>query len=87
MKAGKIAMVIGNTIHLHNTTRQEFLGNRKWFKHEIAHVQQWMQYGKIRFLSLYLLESFNKGYYNNRFEVEARKKENDLRILENVEIV
>jgi hypothetical protein len=87
MKANGIAMVIGNTIHLHNTTRQQFLSNQRWLRHEIAHVHQWLKLGKALFLFKYLIESFRKGYYNNRFEVEARMSEHDVNILNDVTIV
>ena len=71
-----VAMVLGKTIHLHNTTKEEFLKDEKWVKHELCHVQQFKKYGYIKFLMLYLWESIRKGYYNNRFEVEARNAEN-----------
>ncbi|KYP14800.1 DUF4157 domain-containing protein [Flavihumibacter sp. CACIAM 22H1] len=77
MKAEKLAMVLGNTIHLHNTSYQEMLQNRRWLRHELAHVQQFQHYGWVRFLLLYLVESIKRGYYNNRFEVEAREAEQD----------
>lgn len=72
-----MAVVIGKTIYLWNTSRQNFLKNKKWLHHELVHVQQFRQYGFIKFLFLYLLESLKNGYYNNKFEVEAREKEND----------
>ena len=70
-----VAMVLGNTIHLHNTTSEEFLHNEKWVKHELCHIKQFKQHGYVCFIVKYLWESMNKGYYNNRFEVEARKAE------------
>src|SRR5437867_2687223 len=82
LKTNNVAMVLGRTIYLHNATKEEFLKNIKWVRHEIAHVKQWQQFGKIRFLILYLLESFKKGYEQNRFEIEARGKENDISILD-----
>ncbi|TDH24082.1 DUF4157 domain-containing protein [Segetibacter sp. 3557_3] len=81
LKADCVAMVIGRTIHLHNTSRETFLSNKRWVCHEMAHVKQYQQYGIFRFLVLYLLESFRKGYLNNRFEVEARAREHDQRLL------
>jgi len=87
MKADKIAMVIGRTIHLHNTSRLQFLGNQRWVRHEVAHVYQWEKLGKIRFAINYIRESLNKGYYKNRFEVEAREKETDTGILDHIHIV
>ncbi len=71
-----VAMVLGKTIHLHNTTKQEFLQNEKWVKHELCHIEQFKQHGYFCFIVKYLWESIRKGYYNNRFEVEARQAEN-----------
>ena len=70
-----VAMVLGNTIYLHKTTKTEFLLNEKWLKHELCHIKQFKEHGFIIFLVKYLWESIRKGYYNNRFEVEARKAE------------
>ena len=72
-----VAVVIGKTIHLWNTSREDFLKNKRWLNHELVHIQQFKHYGFIKFLFLYLLESLKNGYYNNRFEIEAREKEND----------
>jgi hypothetical protein len=77
MKAGKIAIVFGNTIHLHNTTAQEFLQDKKWINHELKHIEQYKQHGIAGFIGKYLIEWVKKGYYNNRFEVEARESESD----------
>lgn len=72
-----VAMVIGKTIHLHNTTASAFLQNERWVKHELCHIRQYRQYGIIGFLVRYTWESIRKGYYNNRFEVEARDAEKE----------
>lgn len=74
---GSTALVIGKTIHLHKTRREEFLADEKWFRHEMAHIRQFRRYGFLRFLFLYLIESIRHGYHNNRFEVEARKAEEE----------
>ena len=78
-KLGKkdVAMVLGKTIHLWNTTEAEFLQNKSWVKHECCHVQQYQRYGFFNFLIRYLWESMRKGYYNNKYEVEARAAENE----------
>lgn len=86
LKEEKVAMVLGKTIHLHNTSKSEFLLNKRWLRHEIAHVKQYKKFGLFYFLFLYLMEYFNNGYNNNRFEIEARSKERDLAILEGIEI-
>lgn len=73
--ADDVALVLGKTIHLHNTTRETFLKNEKWVKHEICHLQQFEQHGYFGFILKYLWEYFRNGYYNNKFEIEARKAE------------
>ncbi|MGB8190446.1 MAG: DUF4157 domain-containing protein [Chitinophagaceae bacterium] len=75
MSASRVAIVIGNTIHLHNTSRHEFLRNQRWVKHELCHIEQFRRFGFFRFIGMYLLESFKKGYHNNKYEVEARRAE------------
>jgi hypothetical protein len=70
-----VAITIGNTIHLYKTRKDIFLSNEKWVRHELKHVEQFRRYGFLRFIILYISESIRKGYYNNRFEVEARKAE------------
>ena len=76
LHAGNVAIVIGRTIHLYNVTKQELFKNDKWLKHELCHLRQFQQYGFITFIAKYLWESINKGYFNNKFEVEARRAEN-----------
>jgi hypothetical protein len=75
LRSNSVAMVLGSTIHLHNTTKEEFLQNERWLKHELCHINQFKKYGYINFLTQYLWESIRKGYYNNKFEAEARKAE------------
>ncbi len=70
-----VAMVLGKTIHLYNTTEAEFLQDEKWVKHELCHIKQFKEHGYFLFLIKYIWESVRKGYYNNRFEVEARQAE------------
>ena len=75
LQAASVAMVLGNTIHLHNTSQEEFLKNENWVKHELCHIEQFRQHGYIGFIVKYLWESIRKGYYDNKFEVEARAAE------------
>ena len=77
LKQDKMAMVLGKTILLHDTTAQEFINNRKWIRHELAHVQQFHRHGYVLFLIKYLFESIKTGYYNNKYEKEARAAEED----------
>ncbi len=75
LKSDSVAMVLGKTIHLHNASEAEFLLDEKWVKHELCHIKQFKEHGYFGFLVKYLWESLQKGYYNNRFEVEARNAE------------
>jgi Domain of unknown function (DUF4157) len=79
LKANQVAMVIGKTIHLHNTSKADFLQDQRWLKHELAHIEQYQKHGIAKFLVLYLWYSIKYGYHNNPFEVEVRKKEKELR--------
>lgn len=72
-----VAMVLGNTIHLHNISKADFFRNRRLLRHELCHVRQYRQHGFISFLVQYLWESICKGYHNNKFEVEARQAEEE----------
>jgi hypothetical protein len=73
--ADQVALTLGNTIHLHNTSAERFRSDLRWVKHELKHVEQFRQHGFFRFIILYSLESMRKGYYHNRFEQEARAAE------------
>lgn len=70
-----VAIVLGKTIHLHNTSKADFLLDERWVKHERCHIKQFKEHGYIGFILKYIWESIKKGYFNNRFEVEARKAE------------
>ncbi len=87
MKAGKVAIVFGNTIHLHNTPREEFLSDTDWVCHELKHVAQYQQNGFTSFLFKYFIDWIKNGYYHNRFEIEARDSEKDKNLLKEVEFI
>ncbi|MGX5818526.1 DUF4157 domain-containing protein [Chitinophaga lutea] len=86
MKAPGIAIVFGRVIHLHGVSREAFLRDERWVRHEVRHVRQYRRHGFIVFLWLYLADWVRSGYYNNRFEREARQAESNPRELEGVEI-
>lgn len=73
LKSSNVAMVLGKSIHLSGVSRTEFLRNEGWLAHELCHIRQFQEHGFFRFLWLYLRESWRVGYYNNKYEVEARK--------------
>lgn len=75
LKTKRIAIVIGNTIHLHHTSKEEFLNDKRWVRHELCHIRQFQQNGFIPFMAKYVWESIKHGYYHNKYEVEAREAE------------
>jgi hypothetical protein len=87
MKADKVAIVFGNTIYLHNTSRQDFLNDTDWVCHELKHVEQYNQNGFAVFLIKYAFDWMKNGYYNNKFEVEARESEKDISLIKKVKII
>ncbi len=70
-----VAMVLGSTIHLYNTTKADFLKDERWVKHELCHVRQFKQHGYVLFTIKYLWESLRNGYYHNKYEAAARAAE------------
>ncbi len=75
LKTKNVAIVFGKTIHLHNVSAAYFLNDEKWLKHEACHIRQFKQNGFFTFIVKYLWESIKHGYYNNKFEAEARLAE------------
>ncbi len=74
--ADSCAVAFGSTIYLHKATKQELREDTRWYKHEVAHLQQCKRLGTIRFLFLYIWFSVKYGYQNNPLEIEAREAEN-----------
>jgi hypothetical protein len=73
----RMAVTTGTTVHLWNASKQDLIKNKRWLQHELAHVEQYKQTGFLKFLLLYLWESLKHGYQKNKFEVEARARENE----------
>ena len=72
LRSDSAAIVIGKIIYLHGVSKESFLADKRWLKHELCHIRQFQQHGFFRFLFLYMVESLKRGYHNNRFEIEAR---------------
>lgn len=87
LKQKKVAVVTGNIIHLYNTTKEDFLANKRWLQHELVHVLQYREHGRMKFVALYLWESLKKGYHQNKFEKEARLYENESLLSANVQVI
>ena len=77
LKTKNVAIVIGNTIHLYNVTRCQFLQDKKWVKHEVCHLKQFHKHGHFIFILKYLWESMRHGYHQNKYEEEARRAEEE----------
>ena len=86
MKSAKVAIVFGNTIHLHNTSKEDFLKDTDWVCHELQHVAQYKQHGSVGFVFKYVFDWMKNGYYKNRFEIEARNNEKNLELLKKYKI-
>ncbi|MDZ4794502.1 MAG: DUF4157 domain-containing protein [Bacteroidota bacterium] len=87
MKADKVAIVFGHTIHLYHTSKEEFLNDSDWTCHELKHVEQYQQKGISGFLTRYIWDWVKNGYYNNKFEVEARASEKDTELMKKVQFI
>lgn len=75
LRSRNMAVVLGGTIYLYNVSEADFRKNKAWLRHELTHIRQFRRYGFLPFLLRYLWESTLRGYYNNRYEVEAREAE------------
>lgn len=77
LKGHNAAIVLGNTIFIYGVSREKFLANKKWLRHELKHVEQFERYGFFTFLVKYTWHSLFQGYQNCCYECEAREAEND----------
>jgi hypothetical protein len=77
LKTSNVAIVIGKKILLHNVSKEDFLKDKKWVKHEMCHIRQFKNHGFFPFIFKYLWESLRCGYYQNKYEMEARMAENE----------
>jgi len=77
LRSKNMAVVLGSTIHLYGVSPEEFLSNKAWLRHELTHIRQFRKFGFLPFLFRYLRESLRNGYYNNKYEAEARAAEKE----------
>lgn len=81
LRENRMALTFGNTIHLYNVSKENFLKSHSWVCHELKHVEQYRLMGFWKFLGYYLYYSAKYGYYHNPLEVEARHAESDTDLL------
>ncbi|GAB3014778.1 hypothetical protein GCM10027051_17940 [Niabella terrae] len=86
LKSEQVAIVIGHSIYLHGVTRQQFLQNQRWLRHELKHVEQYERLGLIRFIVTYLWQTLKVGYYRCGLECEARAAETDASLPEKFQL-
>lgn len=82
LHSDRMAITMGHTIYLWHTSTLDFTDQARWVRHELKHVEQYLRYGRVWFLVLYLWESVLHGYRQNRFEIEARAAEEEDSYLE-----
>ena len=83
----QMAVTINNRIYLYNCSKENFLQNKKWVCHEIAHVMQYKRMRTLKFIIAYVAQCLVNGYTKNKFEKEAREKENDVGLIEAVSFI
>ena len=65
------AITVGKTIFL-SCSKEDFLSDTPWVRHEFTHVQQYKKYGILEFVKRYLFFSiFFHSYSKNPLEKEA----------------
>jgi len=65
------AVTIGKTIYL-SCSKEDFLSDTPWVRHEFTHVQQYKKYGVLEFAKRYLFSAiFYRNYRKIPFEKEA----------------
>ena len=73
------AITIGRTIYL-SCSKQDFLSDTPWVRHEFTHVQQYKKYGVLEFAKRYLFSAiFYHSYAKIPFEKEAISAEGQKR--------
>lgn len=76
MRTPGVAMVWGHRILLWGCSKEFFLSQTRWVRHELKHVEQYQRFGMVGFLVRYIGYSIRFGYHDNPLEVEARQAEN-----------
>ncbi len=75
LHGGALATTRRNRIYLRHSA-EHFFARPDFVLHEFCHVVQQWQTGQLT-VRRYLLEWFRRGYWDNRFEIEAREFADD----------
>ena len=87
LKQKRMAVTINNKIYLYNCSAKDFLHLETWVCHELMHVQQYQKLGRLKFISFYFLQLIINGYYNNKYEKEARENEHNTSVLSTAKFI
>lgn len=66
----KYAVTFGKTIFV-SCTKEDFLSEHWWVRHEVTHVEQYKKFGIFGFLKRYFAYAIFYRYRENPFEKEA----------------
>lgn len=77
LQSHNMAIVFGRCIHLYGVSKEEFLFNERWLRHELKHIEQYERLGFVRFILTYLWQTLRVGYDKCGLECEAREAEKD----------
>lgn len=72
----KYAITFGKTIFV-SCSKEDFLAEDWWVRHEVTHVQQYKKYGIVGFLERYIVSSIFHSYREIPFEKEAISAEDE----------
>ena len=87
LNSSRVAIVFGRVIHLYGVSREVFLAETDWVRHEVRHVRQYREHGFWGFLWLYVIDWMRNGYQEKRIERAARQAESNMQELDGVEII
>lgn len=86
LKTRNMAIVFGKCIYLHGVSRESFLNNKPWLRHELKHIEQYQRLGFLCFILTYTWQTIRVGYHRCGLECEAREAEKDETILERFQL-
>ncbi|HQX40031.1 MAG TPA: DUF4157 domain-containing protein [Niabella sp.] len=81
LRTKSMAIVFGRCIYLYGVSKEKFLGNTSWLRHELKHIEQYQRLGFLGFVMTYLWQTIRVGYHRCGLECEAREAENDKTII------
>ena len=81
LRGSNAAIVLGNCIYLYGVSKEKFLANKPWLRHELKHIEQYERLGYLGFIATYLWQNLKVGYHKCDLECEAKNAEDDENII------